>query len=92
MKFSILATLVLLSVGSFAQDNPAQNQPTAGQVLSTHYARTYQAGMRYNDYGIAKHALYNILVEYPQNDSILFSLSYLYFQSQNYASIKDRFL
>ena len=86
MKFSILATLVLLSVGSFAQDNPAQNQPTAGQVLSTHYARTYQAGMRYNDYGIAKHALYNILVEYPQNDSILFSLSYLYFQSQNYAS------
>lgn len=86
MKFSILATLFLLSVSSIAQDKPAQNQPTSGQILATHYARTYQAGMRYNDYDIAKHALYNILVEYPQNDSILFSLSYLYFQSQNYAS------
>lgn len=91
MKFSVLATLVLLSISSIAQDKPVQNQPTqsqptAGQVLATHFARTYQAGMRYNDYSIAKHALYNILVEYPQNDSILFSLSYLYFQSQNYAS------
>lgn len=86
MKFSILVSLVLLSIASIAQDKPAQNQPSAGQVLSLHYARTYQAGMRYNDYDIAKHALYNILVENPQNDSIMFSLSLLYFQMQNYAS------
>lgn len=65
-------------------ENP--KPPTAGQVLSMHYARTYQVAIRYNDYDMAKNALYNLYVENPQNDSILFSLSALYLQSGQYAS------
>ncbi len=91
MKYWIIVLLLVVGNISFGQDQtqtPAagQQQPTAGQVLSMHYARTYQAGIRYNDYNVAKHALINILVENPQNDSILFSLSLLYYQMQNYTS------
>ncbi len=93
MRYWIIAFLLITTNFAFGQDqataNPAkqeQQQLTAGQVLTMHYYRTYQAGIRYNDYSIAKHALYNILVENPQNDSILYSLSVLYFQSKQYAS------
>ena len=91
MKYWIIVLLLVLCNISFGQDKPQtpdtdQPQPTAGQVLSMHYARTYQAGIRYNDYNVAKHALINILVENPQNDSILYSLSLLYYQMQNYTS------
>lgn len=69
------------------QQPPAQQKaPTVQQIFSNHYSRTYQAAIRYNDYAMAKNALYNLLVENPQNDSILFSLSVLYFQNQQYAS------
>lgn len=91
MKYWIIVLLLVVGNISFGQDKPqtpatGQQQPTAGQVLSLHYARTYQAAIRYNDYNVAKHALMNILVENPQNDSILYSLSLLYFQMQNYTS------
>ncbi|QSE96145.1 tetratricopeptide repeat protein [Fulvivirga lutea] len=87
MKYIAILSFVLLSLNVTAQDEATQpKQASAGQVLTNHYIRTYQAGMRYNDFSVAKHALYNILVENPQNDSILYSLSLLYFQSQNYAS------
>jgi tetratricopeptide (TPR) repeat protein len=91
MKYWIIVLLLVAGNVSFGQDQPqtpatGQQQPTAGQVLSMHYARTYQAGIRYNDYNVAKHALINILVENPQNDSILYSLSLLYYQMQNYTS------
>jgi len=68
------------------QNEQAQQQPTAGQIFTSHYAYTYQAALRYNDYTVAKEALYNMLVENPKNDSILFRLSALYFQMQKYAS------
>ncbi|HNP18575.1 MAG TPA: tetratricopeptide repeat protein [Fulvivirga sp.] len=93
MRYWIIAFLLITSNYAFGQDQTTasatkqeQPLPTAGQVLTMHYFRTYQAGIRYNDYSIAKHALYNILVENPQNDSILYSLSVLYFQSKQYAS------
>jgi tetratricopeptide (TPR) repeat protein len=89
MKYWIFAFILISSNYAFGQDQKPAEQtqpPSAGQILSMHYARTYQAGIRYNDYSIAKHALYNILVENPQNDSILYSLSLLYFQMQQYAS------
>lgn len=88
MKNILLVLTVMISSAVYGQDQPSaeQQQPTAGQVLSMHYYRTYQAGIRYNDFGVAKQALYNIIVENPQNDSILYSLSLLYYQSQNYAS------
>lgn len=65
---------------------PTAQQPTAGQVLSAHYSKTYQAALRYSDYDVAKSALYDLMVENPQNDSILYSLALIYYQSKNYAS------
>lgn len=88
MRYLLITVLIVVTGIVKGQDQPeaTQSQPTAGQVLSMHYLRTYQAGLRYNDYGVAKQALYNIIVENPQNDSLLYSLSLLYFQSQNYTS------
>lgn len=82
----LLLTLVCGTV--YSQDTPSEQQkaPSAGQILSSHYARTYQMALRYNDYAMAKNALYNLYVENPQNDSILYSLSALYLQSGQYAS------
>ena len=84
----LLIALICYSTLSFGQDNAqAQTkQLSAGQILSLHYARSYQAALRYNDYGAAKNALYNLIVENPQNDSLLYSLSLLYFQTQNFTS------
>ncbi len=90
MKYYIVILLAVISQTSFAQEQTQQQaeprQLTTGQIFSLHHARTYQAATRYNDYGVAKQALYDILVENPQNDSILYSLSLLYFQLQSYAS------
>ncbi|TRX62068.1 hypothetical protein FNH22_01750 [Fulvivirga sp. M361] len=78
---------VCFVTATYAQEEQKQTpKPTTGQVFSAHYARTYQVAIRYNDYDVAKHALYNLLVENPQNDSILYSLSLLYVQNQQYAS------
>lgn len=90
--FTILLLAIVSNI-SWAQDTNQANpqseqsqQPTAGQIFTSHYAYTYQAALRYNDYTVAKEALYNMLVENPKNDSILFRLSALYFQMQKYAS------
>lgn len=91
-RFNTLLTffMITMSLTAWSQETaaqaPAAKGPSAGQVLSSHYARTYQMAMRYNDFEMAKHALYNIYVENPQNDSILFSLSALYMQSGQHAS------
>lgn len=87
------ASLILLLVGLVSglhaqetQKTEEQKTMSAQQVLSAHYAGVYQMAIRYNDYGMAKNALYNLYVENPQNDSILYSLSALYLQSGQFAS------
>lgn len=85
MKY-LVAFFIALCGGSVVAQEGESQQPTASQLFSSHYARTYQVALRYNDYNVAKHALYNLLVENPQNDSILYSLSLLYVQGQQYAS------
>ncbi len=88
MKYIYIFFITLfVSTNVLAQEEKSETQQvSASQIFSSHYARTYQAAIRYNDYGVAKQALYNMLVENPQNDSILYSLSLLYIQSQQYAS------
>jgi len=92
MLRSFLSILVLcVVVGANAQEEKpkqdnAPKQSTARQVFSTHNAYKYQAALRYNDYAVAKNALYSLLIENPQNDSILYSLSALYYQMQQFAS------
>ena len=86
MKYLSTLALLFFATVSFAQEEQQPEQLTASQIFTSHYARAYQAAIRYNDFNVAKHALYNMLVENPQNDSILYSLSLLYIQGQQYAS------
>lgn len=82
----LLMVVVIVTGWSQESEGTQQKGPSAGQILSSHYARTYQLALRYNDYAMAKNALYNLYVENPQNDSILYSLSALYVQMGQHAS------
>jgi len=46
----------------------------------------YNRALKYNDVNMAISALYNLTTMEPQNDSLLFSLAYLYFDNQNFFS------
>lgn len=79
--------LMVVTFAGYSQEEQ-QPQPQKQQVnaLTAHYATMYQRGLRYNDYDVAKNALYGLVNMYPQNDSLLYSLSVLYYQMQQYAS------
>jgi len=61
--------------------NQAQYNP-----FTQHYANKYSLAIQFNDYEMAKDALYDLIVENPANDSIIYDLAYYYFQNQKYAS------
>lgn len=46
----------------------------------------YNRAIKYNDADMAISALYNLCTMEPQNDSLLYSLAYLYFDNQRYFS------
>jgi tetratricopeptide (TPR) repeat protein len=64
-----------------------QPQQTQSQVdpLYLHYARKYSLATQWNDYAVAKDALYDMIIENPGNDSLLFTLAYYYYENQQYA-------
>ncbi|MGK7388972.1 MAG: tetratricopeptide repeat protein [Candidatus Cyclobacteriaceae bacterium M2_1C_046] len=78
MKKIVIIALLFIGV----EEAYAQEELTATQ----HYSQIYQRALRYNDISAAKNALYNLVSMYPQNDSLLYSLSVIYFQTQQYAS------
>ncbi len=55
-------------------------------VLTQHYARKYSAAVQWNDYEVAKDALYDLIIENPGNDSLIFDLALYYYQNQKSAS------
>lgn len=68
--------------------------PTEGQAVpvkpapneqAQHYFKKYAMAMRWNDDQVAKDALYDMIVENPKNDSLIFALAYLYYENQQYA-------
>jgi len=61
---------------------PAQSQ--INQVY-LHYARKYSLATQWNDYEVAKNALYDMIIENPGNDSLLFTLAYYYYENQQFA-------
>lgn len=78
MKKFIIIALLFIGVGeAYAQEQ---------RDITQHYSQIYQRGLRYNDINVAKNALYNLVSLYPNNDSLLYSLSVIYFQSNQYAS------
>ena len=59
---------------------------TAGMILSEHFYRKYAAAMRWNDVETAKSAMYDLIVENPQNDSLIYTLGYYYYEEEKFAS------
>lgn len=62
----------------------APTKPTANEQAQ-HYFKKYAMAMRWNDDQVAKDALYDMIVENPKNDSLIFALAYLYYENQQYA-------
>ncbi len=50
------------------------------------YQANYDRALIYNDFFEAKSALYKLVIMEPQNDSLLATLAYLYFDARQYAS------
>lgn len=59
---------------------------TASEILSQHYANKYAVAVQWNDYEVAKDALYDLITENPGNDSLIFDLAYYYYQNGKFAS------
>jgi tetratricopeptide (TPR) repeat protein len=51
-------------------------------VLTQHFARKYATALQWNDYEVAKDALYDLIIENPGNDSLIFDLAVYYYQNQ----------
>ena len=88
MKRNLLIVVLVCLMGYVvnAQENQQQKQLNAAQWSVNHYYKVYQVARNLEDLEAAKNALLDILVEVPKNDSILFELSGLYYQMQQYPS------
>ena len=70
---------------------PAETKPVAPTQAQLSPAARYNMSkyglaMRWNDTDIAREALYDLIMENPANDSLVFTLAYLYYENQRYAS------
>jgi tetratricopeptide (TPR) repeat protein len=71
------------------QSQPQGAAPAQKPVLSPSSQRhllKYATANRWNDAVVARNALYDLIIENPTNDSLIFTLGYLYYESQQYAS------
>lgn len=66
----------------------AQPRPDSTQISPqmAHYIRKYSTALAWNDYDVAKDALYDLIVENPGNDSLIYDLAVFYYERQKYAS------
>jgi tetratricopeptide (TPR) repeat protein len=67
-----------------ATQTAAKKQPI--NPLTEHFYKKYVTALQWNDYEVAKDALYDLIMENPQNDSLIFNLAYYYYENQKYAS------
>jgi tetratricopeptide (TPR) repeat protein len=68
--------------------NPAPQKDSVPAInpMIRHYAIKYQVAVQWNDPEVAKDALYDLIIENPGNDSLIYELAYYYFQNQKYPS------
>ena len=73
-----------------ATAQPAAKQQQAEEPklspMAEHFARKYSIASRWNDLEVAKDALYDLIVEFPDSDSLIFALAYYYYENQKYPS------
>ncbi len=63
-----------------------QQQESQLSPITEHFLRKYSIATRWNDMDVAKDALYDVITENPQNDSLIYALALSYYESQKYAS------
>jgi len=68
-----------------AQTAPPQQEPQLPPMMQ-HFLRKHAIATRWNDMEVAKDALYDVITENPQNDSLIYSLAISYYENQKYAS------
>lgn len=54
--------------------------------LTQHFYDKYVTALQWNDYDVAKDALYDLIIENPQNDSLIYNLAAFYYENQKYVS------
>lgn len=93
MKKSILGITVWMLLLVMIQTVQAQDAAQSQQQIDIRQTMMYrmqkgiyQRAVKYSDVNTAITALYNVCVLEPQNDSILYSLAYIYFDNQRYFS------
>lgn len=75
-----LAILLAFSFDLNAQDS------TTNEAAIERAKQKYNRSIKYNDFAIAKDAIYDLIVLEPNNSSYLDSLAYMYFEFSQYAS------
>ena len=85
--YCIILMIITLGNNLMAQEEQEMSEEEKERIAEIRKtSTTYALALRYNDANVAKNALYDLLTDYPQNDSLLYSLSLLYLQSQQFAS------
>jgi tetratricopeptide (TPR) repeat protein len=85
-----------LAAGAQTQKQPAKAEPAktpttqpakqAVSPLTEHFYKKYITALQWSDYEVAKDALYDLIIENPANDSLIFSLAYYYYENEKFAS------
>ena len=61
-----------------------QDKKPAISPLTEHFYKKYLAAVQWGDQDVARDALYDLIIENPQNDSLIFKLAYDYYETQKY--------
>lgn len=68
------------------QTKPQEQPKQAVNLLTEHFYKKYVTALQWNDNVVAKDALYDLIIENPLNDSLIFNLAYYYYENQEYPS------
>jgi tetratricopeptide (TPR) repeat protein len=63
---------------------PSNTEKQAVSPLTEHFYKKYMTAVQWNDFDVAKDALYDLIIENPLNDSLIYSLAYFYYENQKY--------
>ena len=102
MKKVIVFNLILMCTSiAFAQkkksvdtqtqpiQQPVEVKPESAKTpggAGDHAIKKRVIATRWNDFDVAKDAMYDLIIEDPGNDSLIFQLAYLYYENQKYPS------
>lgn len=80
------------AVGQTQTQKPTAEKPVAQPAQKTtsndlvqHFLRKYAVASRWGDDEVAKSALYDLIVQVPSSDSLIFTLAYFYYQNRQFA-------